>query len=423
MRLSPSIVVLLAAALTAAVASADDDQWLYIGNYAAKPTAEMNEHRVGVSNGIYVTGYDSARGIVEPNPRLAAELASPNFFDVSPDRKVLYTCTTGREVDALAVDPKTGNLTPINKALGADGARGYCHVAVSPDGRILAAADYPAGLFDFFRLNADGSIGEQLARFDKPGEGPDRLRQDHPYGHSAYFIDEGTGPIYALLVDLGSDRVSIVSFDRDTLAMTQDPDYPEMKVPAGAGCRHLAARRLADGAYDFFVNNELGSSVTWFRVRFGDGAGTKTAGETIGTWSTLPAEFDGKVSWNQADVDASDDLILMNSTAEAAVREGENGAPDTLYVSNRGHDSIAVFQILDSAEPKELRAIQFTTTFGRSPRYFAIDKTGRHMIVCNKRSGSIRVFSIDGEGKLTPSTLPPVWTPWPLALEFIDKEK
>ena len=217
--------------------------------------------------------------------------------------------------------------------------------------------------------------------------------------------------------------MSVVSFDRDTLAMTQDPDYPEMKVPAGAGCRHLAWRRLPDGACDFFVNNELGSSVTWFRVRFGDGAGTKTVGETIGTWSTLPAEFDGKVSWNQAEVDASDDLVLMNSTAEAAVRDGENGNPATLYVSNRGHDSIAVFQILDSAEPKELRAIQFMSTFGRAPRYFAIDKTGRHMIVCNKRSGSIRLFTIEDEGKLKPSILPPVWTPWPLALEFIDKEK
>ena len=166
-----SMILLLLAAVSALAAAPfegiDYDQWMYIGNYRSKPTAEMNEHRVGVSEGIYVTGYRSAWGIVEPNPRLAAEISSPNFFAVSPDKKVLYTCTTGPEVDAFAVDAKTGDLTLINKARGNEGARGYCHVAVSPDGRILAAADYPAGLFDFFRLNADGSIGEQFARFDK----------------------------------------------------------------------------------------------------------------------------------------------------------------------------------------------------------------------------------------------------------------
>lgn len=418
-----SLLFALSALAAAPYSEIDYDQWLYIGNYRNPPTAEMNEHRVGVSEGIYVTGYRSAWGIVEPNPRLAAAVPSPNFFAVSPDRKVLYTCTTGREVDAFAVDAKTGDLTLINKVQGNEGALGYCHVAVSPDGRVLAAADYPAGLFDFFKLNADGSIGGQFARFDKFGSGPDKIRQEHPYGHSSYFIDDGAGPIRALLVDLGSDRVSIVSLDRATLAVTQDPDYPEMRVPAGHGCRHLAWRRLADGAYDFFVNNELGSSVTWFRVRFGDGNGTKTVGETIGTWSTLPPEFDGKVNWNQAEVDASEDLTLMNSTAEAAVREGDDGGPATLYVSNRGHDSIAVFQILDQKENKELKAVQFMTTFGRSPRYFAIDKTGKHMLVCNKRSGSIRLFTIEKGGTLKPSILPPVWTPWPLALEFIDKEK
>ena len=45
------------------------------------------------------------------------------------------------------------------------------------------------------------------------------------------------------------------------------------------------------------------------------------------------------------------------------------------------------------------------------------------MIGCNKRSGSIRLFSIEEDGRLKPSILPPVWSPWPLALEFIDREK
>lgn len=408
----------LLAALFSTLSAAGYDQWVYIGNYCEKPTAEMNERGIGRPEGIYLTEYDSATGQMSQDVRLAVESVSPNFFALSSGKDILYACTAGNEVDAYRIDRRTGGLTLLNKQFGGKGSLGYCHVALSPDGRILAASDYPAGLYDFFRVNPDGTIGEPFARFDRFGSGADPRRQKSPFGHSAYFIDEGTGPIRALLVDLGSDRVSIVSFDRETLAMVQDPDFPEMKVPAGHGCRHLDWRRNADGSYDFFINNELASTVTWYRVRFGNGE-TKTSGETFGTWSTLPPEFDGKVDWEQKVVDASDTLTLMNSTAETAYRPGRDGNPATLYVSNRGHDSIAVYQI--DEQNKTLNAIQFQTTFGRSPRYFTFDKTGEHLVVCNKRSGSIRTFHVASDGRLIPALFPPAWAPWPLALEFVDK--
>ena len=398
------------------------DQWVFIGNYAGAPTAEMSEHGLGSPKGIYAVSYSSETGRLGGDLRLAAEINSPNFFALSPDKSVLYACIAGNETASFKIDAETGNLTLLNRVSGKEGALGYCHVAVSPDGRILAASDYPAGLYDFFKINPDGSIGEQFARFDRFGSGPDKKRQKSPFGHSAYFIDEGEGPVHAMLVDLGSDRVSIVDFNRDTLEMTQNPDLPELKVPAGHGCRHLDWRRNSDGSYDFFINNELMSSVTWHRVRFGDGKERKTEGELYGTWSTLPPEFDGKVSWDQSAVEASDNLTLVSSTAETVLRKGRNGNPDTLYVSNRGHDSIAVFQIREDGKTKRLEVVQFQTTFGRAPRYFALDKTGDHLIVCNKRSGSIRTFCVADDGTLTPALFPPLWNPWPVALEFIDKK-
>ena len=118
-----SLLFALSALAAAPFAGIDYDQWMYIGNYRSAPTAEMNEHHIGVSEGIYVTGYRTAWGIVEPNPRLAAEVSSPNFFAVSPDKKVLYTCTTGNEVIAYAVDAGTGDLTLINSVRGNEGSR------------------------------------------------------------------------------------------------------------------------------------------------------------------------------------------------------------------------------------------------------------------------------------------------------------
>ena len=71
-----------------------------------------------------------------------------------------------------------------------------------------------------------------------------------------------------------------------------------------------------------------------------------------------------------------------------------------LYVSNRVHDSIAVFAI--DEKTGSIRAIDFTKTGGRGPRNFAIDPTGNFLLAANQRSDSITVFRIDrSTGKLT----------------------
>ncbi len=392
------------------------DQWVYIGNYLSDPTPEMIENHLGKPKGIYVADYDSRSGKIGV-PRLAFEMNSPNFFALSPDKRILYAISSSG-VYSFTVDPKTGDLTLLNQS-ESETATCYCHVSVSPDGRFLATSDYSGGFFDFYRLNPDGSIGDFTARFDKPGGSKgDPRRQMSPFGHSAYFIQDGE-ILRAFLVDLGSDRVSIVRIDPETGKPTPDPEIPELKVPTGHGSRHMAWTRNDDGSLWIFVNNELASTVTFFRVSF-DKEGAKM--DDYGTFSTLPAEFAGKVDWEQAKVDAEEGLTLMNSTAEVAFREGRNGNPPTVYVSNRGHDSIAVFQVITDGDQPTLRPIQFQPTFGVAPRYFEIDKPGDHLLACNKRSGSIYSFRIAEDGTLTKLDYPPVRTPWPVALAFIDKE-
>ena len=393
------------------------DRWVFIGNYSSDPTPEMVENHLGKAQGIYVADYDSKTGRVGTDVRLVHEMESPNFLALSPNKQFLYAIS-GPEIHSFKIDSGTGNLTLINK-VKTEGAAGYCHVAVSPDGGVLGAADYPAGLFDFYRLNPDGSIGEHADRFDKFGSGPDARRQKAPFGHAVYFVGGDDGVLRAFLVDLGSDRVSIVDVDPKTGKIVPDPDIPELKVPAGHGSRHLAWHRNDDGSLDVFVNNELTSTVTFFRVKFGAGADGLT---DFGTVSTLPAEFDGKVDWEQAVVDADENLTLMNSTAETAYRPGRDGNPPTVYVSNRGHDSIAVFKVVKDGGRESLQPIQFQSTFGSAPRYFEIDETGDHLIVCNKRSGSIFSFNIAADGTLTKADFAPVRTPWPVTMVFIPKE-
>jgi 6-phosphogluconolactonase len=86
-----------------------------------------------------------------------------------------------------------------------------------------------------------------------------------------------------------------------------------------------------------------------------------------------------------------------NTTAEIAV------TPDArfLYVSNRGHDSIARFAIADDGR---LRLLGTTPTGGKRPRFFALDPTGDFLFAANQESDNIVAFCVNkSSGELAPT--------------------
>jgi len=87
-----------------------------------------------------------------------------------------------------------------------------------------------------------------------------------------------------------------------------------------------------------------------------------------------------------------------------------------LYVSNRGHNSIAVFSVAESTGALVLD--QVVSTDGDWPRNFSLDPTGRWLLVANQKSNSIIVFGRDGNnGRLTP-TRQRIVIPSPVCLQF-----
>ncbi len=87
-----------------------------------------------------------------------------------------------------------------------------------------------------------------------------------------------------------------------------------------------------------------------------------------------------------------------NSTAECLVHP--NGK--FVYVSNRGHNSIAGFRV--DVDTEEFRPIGNTPTRGEVPRGFGIDPSGRYLIVGNQKTGNVVTMRIDlGTGELTPT--------------------
>ena len=155
----------------------------------------------------------------------------------------------------------------------------------------------------------------------------------------------------------------------------------------GAGPRHLAFHPKLPLV---FVANELDSTVT--TLRFDGDRGALTA---LATVSTLPAGWTG-------------------TNYPADIHVATSGR--RLYVSNRGHNSIAVFSVAPASGTLALQ--QTIPTEGDWPRNFSLDPTGRWLLVANQKSGSVVVFARDRDsGRLT-LTQRRLALPSPVCLRF-----
>jgi len=348
---------------------------VYVGTYTG-----------GESRGIYRFDVDSTSGRIVAGPSLAGVSENPSFLALHPSGKVLYAVNevgdfrggkTGA-VSAFAVDPSTGSLTFLNQqpSEGAD----PCHLAVDRAGRHLLVANYTGGSVALFPLALDGRIEPARSVHRLTGSGPNASRQQAPHAHGVFFDAKER---YALIADLGTDRIHIDRFDGETGRLV--PNEPDsVALEPGSGPRHLAWHTSGRNVY---VLAELFGTVTALRW---DGAhGSLTPLQTI---AALPAGYSGD-----------------NKAAEIAV------APDGrfLYVSNRGDDALTVFAVDASGR---LTPAGRVPTGGRSPRSFAIDPSGRWLIAANQGSNSIVVFRLDPETGLPRAVGGPVAVPQPVSI-------
>jgi len=350
-----SFLLSTALAASTTIFAAAPGYYVYVGTYTGHG-----------SQGIYVWRFDPATGKAE-EAGLAAETESPSFLAVHPSRKYLYAVNESGKgmVTAFAIDAATGKLQKLN-SVSTEGSD-PCHLSVDKSGRSLAVANYGSGNVALIRMNPDGSLGDIAARDQHTGTGPDKERQAGPHAHSINFApDEG----FAVAADLGTDSLYVYRFDPSRPQITRD-DSLTAKTAPGAGPRHFAFH--PNGKYGYSIN-EMGSTVTEFSY---DGKGRLTA---LGSESTLPKDFHGE-----------------NSTAEVVVHP--NG--HTLYGSNRGLDSIAVFSV-DPASGKLTPRAQVPTQ-GKTPRGFALDPTGHYLFAANQDSHNIVVFRVDADGGLKPT--------------------
>ncbi|MEN3941490.1 lactonase family protein [Prosthecobacter sp. SYSU 5D2] len=350
-----SLSFLFAALTTTAIAG--DNYLVYFGCQTTPKTG---------SKGIYVSSFNSATGELS-EPTLAVETGNPGFLAIHPGKKYLYAIgelpggdKTKGGVSAFQIHLPDGKLSLINQvsSMGA----GPCHVGLDKTGKMAMIANYSGGSVASYAIGDDGALSEAVTFVQHEGSSVNERRQAGPHAHS---INASPDNRYAFACDLGLDKVLIYKINPDTGEMT---DHGYAKTPAGGGPRHLAFH--PNGKF-VFVNNELSMTETTFA--YDAEKGTLTEVETV---STLPEADRGKEGF---------------STAETVVHP--NGK--FVYVSNRTHDTIAVFAC-DEATGK-LKLIQNAAAEGQIPRNFNLDPTGKWMIVAHQNSGTAALFKVDQE--------------------------
>ena len=335
---------------------------VYFGTYTNETT-----------KGIYLSTLDTATGKLSP-AELAGEVKNPSFVSIHPSRKFLYAVSEISDFDgkrvggvsAFQIDGATGRLKLLNQqsSVGA----GPCHLVVDAAGKNVLAANYGGGSVCVLPIGEDGKLSPASSSIQHQGSSVNKQRQEAPHAHS---INLDPANRFAFAADLGLDKVLIYKFDGGKGMLTAN-DPPAGIVAPGSGPRHFAFH--PSGKYAF-VNNEMTSSVTAFAYDPAQGSLTD-----IHTLSTLPEPTPG------------------NSTAETVVHPSGK----FVYVSNRGHDSLAMFQC-DEATGK-LTPIGHQSTGGKTPRNFNIDPTGRYVLAANQSTNNVVVLKIDlNSGKLTPT--------------------
>ena len=336
--------------------------WVFVGTYTGGKTG---------SKGIYRCELDAGTGALS-EPVVAAEVGSPSFLAIHPNGKVLYAVgesarpgEKGGGVYAFRIDPATGSLTKVSDASSV--GAGPCHISTDPAGRFAVVANYGGGSTTLFRLEADGRLGERTAFVQHKGKSVNAKRQEAPHAHCGFFDRDGK---YVLVADLGLDQV--------------------IRMSDGSGPRHFHLHPSNDL---LFVCGELDSTVSVVRLNL-----EKGTNDVLQTISTLPG---GKP-------------VKGNSTAE--VRIHPSGG--FVYVSNRGHNSIAAF----SWDPvaMKLAPIGHATEGINVPRNFNVTPDGRYLLVASQDGNTVKAFEVVPTGLAKP-TANEVAVPRPVCIKFLAK--
>lgn len=311
-----------------------------------------------------------------------ADVAKPRWTVSHPTQPVLYAALDAGRVAAFAVDRATGALQPLDDAPA--GGTGTTHLYLDAPSMTMLVANFSSGSASTLAVHADGRLGERVSTLQATGSGPHR-RQASPHAHGLAVSADGR---FALVADMGADRVFVYGLDRATHALRPDDAGRSFATPAGSGPRRAV---FGAGGRVVYVLNELSAEI--MTLRWDGAAGRLTPLQTL---PVSTPEFQG-----------------AKSTSEIKL----SPAGRHVYVGNRGENLLTVYR----ADPGtgELSLVQRLPSGGDGLWHFDLDPTGRWLLVANYRSNRITLFAVDPATGRLADTGQSVESPAPVSVSFL----
>lgn len=332
-----------------AIEMKEKKELLYIGTYEERG-----------SEGIYVFEFD------RDNKKLSLiqtvkDRESPTYLAMHPAKRRLYA-TNRQGLDQSG----TGSVSAftINKSgklelerTRQSGGESPCHISIDPLGRYAYISHYLSSHMVVFKLNQDGSLGEQVLSKQFIGSSLHPERQKESHLHS--IIPDGSGS--ALYVsDLGTDLLHKFQVE-DSQGMNLR-EVSQVKAIPGSGPRHAA---LHPNGQILLSVEEISSTISLYVFDQNGEMEAKDRQELL-----MP----------------DDQLEGINTAADLQI------SPDGrfVYVSNRGVDNIVVFEI--DTQHHKLKYSGKYPSGGAHPRSIGMDQKGAFLFVLNRNTDQFLVF-------------------------------
>jgi 6-phosphogluconolactonase len=369
-------------AIATSVTSTASESLVYIGTRSAPPPAAAASATgtagaptpAPAATGIYAARFDSRSGKLTALG-LQQSLRGATWLIANPRHSILYSVgkpanptVMASNIYSFSVDRASGALHPIEQV--PTGGHDTTHLYLDAATATLFGASYGGGEVTAAPVLADGHVSAMASMQKNFGTGP-HPRQTAPHAHGVA-LDPSRH--FLLSTDLGADRIFVYRFDAASRTLTPaDPAFEA--VTPGSGPRHLLFH--PNGQY-LYVNTELSAELRVYRW---DAAAGRL--QLVQTRSTYPDGYTG------------------NSRSSSEIALSHDGR--FLYVTLRGdQNSVVVYGV--NGKTGELNELQRLPSQGKQPWAFALDPSGRWLVVANNASGTVDVLAVNRRTGLLTAT-------------------
>lgn len=310
------------------------------------------------SKGIYTANVEKNEDDIKlVDVKNIVEIDRPTYFQLVGD--LLFTIIQNGDQSGIATYRiKDGKAKQLDTYFHEGAAP--CYISVDSQKHLVFTANYHLATINVFSYDENGKL-TFITNDTHEGHGP-RAEQDQAHPH--FFDETPAGNLVSC--DLGIDAVVFYKLDGDKLK-----HLARYQMEKGFGTRHLV---FSPDGKTMYIVGELSSQVNVVRLNE-----NTWKFEDVATYKTIPDDF-------------------SDHNGAAAIRISKDGK--FIYISNRGHDSITVFKVLDDGK---LELVQRISVFGSFPRDFNWDKDEKYLVVANQNTNNATLYRRNSEtGNLTP---------------------